>query len=367
MGKLQQAFEKKDVQKDALGRLFSSPFVRGFYKNEKPAVDVKLVGSKYEQRRMTALINKIATASPTGRKILEDAAKDGYSFGFERQSNSYGFCDAEKKLIRLNPFTSDAKLVATLAHESRHAQQHLNSIPPNFCVFDVATELKLRRSTEADAQAAALQIALEIRAATKDDSVWKAFKKTDNTIAESVKEPSEQKSLDDIIADRDTTMRDAFKGWFKNYRMIDAYEKGYLYGYLSRIENMRDKKELLSYFADKPFDGHKSSAEIVATVCLSADGKSYLANDPHILDRDPEMCGLCKETRNMADNFFREREKLTGKPADTSYKNLPDRGSLFGALIASLSMTPMSLKTQSDKKAPPPALTAALNKLRQGR
>ncbi len=367
MGKLRQAFEKNDVQKDFLGRLFSSPIVRGFYKNENPAVDVGLVGSKYEQRRMTALINKIANSSPMGREILEDAAKAGFSFGFERQSSSYGFCDAEHKTIRLNPRTSDAQLVATLAHEARHAQQHTRGVPTKFCTFDVATELKLRRATEADAQASAVQVALEIRAATKDDSVWKAFAKTNEKIARNIEEPDKLKPLDAVVADRDATMRDAFKGWFKNTGMIDNYERGYLYTHLAHAGSLYDPAKLADYFAEKPFEGSKSSAEIVATVCMNGDGKSYFANDPHILDREPEMCGLCKETRNMADAFFREREKVTGKPADTSYKGLPSRGTLFGQMMMNLMLMPREIKTPTDRKAPTPALTAALNRLRQGR
>ena len=182
MGKLRDAFEKKETEQEEtsfLGKLFSSPLIRGFYKEEKPVIDVKLDGNKNEQLRMTALINEIANNSPSGRKILEDAAKAGFSFGFATQAGSYGFCSEEDKIIRLNPMKKDAKLIATLAHESRHAQQHLRGVPTQFCTFDVATELKLRRATEADAQAAAAQVALEIRAATQSDKVWRAFEQSD--------------------------------------------------------------------------------------------------------------------------------------------------------------------------------------------
>ena len=168
MGTLQQTFEKPEtVKKPFLERLFSSPIVRGFYKNEKPAVDVQIEGTGFERRRMTYMINKIANNSPTGRKILEDVAKAGYSFRFDYTPYCYGTCNPDGKVIRLNDRVRDAKLTTTLVHESRHVQQFMRGVPQVLCTYDVATELKLRRAAEADAQAAAAQTALEIRASTK--------------------------------------------------------------------------------------------------------------------------------------------------------------------------------------------------------
>ena len=372
MGKLQQAFEQKDTQSETsfLGRLFSSPLIRGFYKEEKPVVDVKLVGNKNEQLRMTHIINTIANNSPTGRKILEDAAKAGYSFGFETQPGSYGFCCEEDKAIRLNPMKRDAKLVATLAHESRHAQQHTSGIPSEFCTFDVATELKLRRATEADAQAVAAQVALEIRAATQDGKVWNAFQQSDPDITRNVTVPSIFKPVDFVVANSEKTMQDAFKGWFNNWKIIDAYEQGYLYGHLMQAGRYSDPEKAKKLFEEKPFEGHKTSAEILQMVCKTDKGACYFADDLDIMDREPRMCGLCKETRTAADMFFHEREKVTGKKPDTSYQDLPDRGGLFKALEMAIRGMPGEIKVPKapvDKKALPPSLVAGLNKLRQGR
>lgn len=375
MGKLQNAFEKADTMKETsfLGKVFSSPLIRGFYKDEKPAVEIKLDGNEYERKRLTSIINTIANNSPTGRKILEDAAKAGYSVGFENQPGSYGFCNAEDKVIRLNPFKKDAKLTATLAHEARHAQQHASGIPSAFCTFDVATELKLRRATEADAQAAAAQTALEIRAATQSGKVWNAFQQTDPEIARNVKVPSIFKPVDFVVANSEQTMQDAFKGWFDNWRIIDAYEQGYLYGHLMQAGRYSDPEEAKKLFEEKPFEGHKTSAEILTMVCKTEKGGCYFSDDLDIMDNNGKMCGMCKETRTAADMFFREREKVTGKAPDTSYKDLPDRGGLFNALAMAMRGMPMEVKvsrtakTSDDKKALPPSLIAGLNRLRQGR
>ena len=327
MGLLQQSFEKPSIQKESsiLGQLFSSPLIRGFYKDEKPVIDFKIEGKNFEKRRMVSLINTIANSSPTGRKILEDAAKNGYSLGFKTQSDSFGFCDEAKKIIRLNPRSNDAKLITTLAHEARHTQQHMTGISNDRCHYDVATELKLRRATEADAQAAAAQTALEIRAATKNDSVWNSFKKTYSKLSSGIKEPPLSKSLDDVVKDSDKHMQDAFKGWFNQAGLISSYEIGYMYAYIYAIEY----NSKLKAFKDLPFEGSLSSADILKTICVNAKGQSYFADDLNIMEREPEMCGISTETRSAVKRFFEDREKLTGKPQDKSYENLPDRGSLF--------------------------------------
>ena len=365
---LQQTFEQPDAAESSfLEKLFSSSFLRGSYKDEKPVIDAKICGSEQEQRRMTSLINTIANNSPTGRQILENAAKAGYSFGFEMQPGSYGFCCEDEKVIRLNPVTRDAKLVATLAHEARHAQQHIRKVPSKFCEFDVATELKLRRATEADAQAAAAQVALEISVATQSKKIWRAFENTDADIARNIENPSSFKSIDDVIANRDKTMQDAFKGWFENWRIVDAYEQGYLYSHMMQVGKC-DQKEALALFAEKPFNGHKSSAEILQMVCTTDNKKSYFADNLNIMDEDARMCGLCKETRSAADAFFRERKKMTGQPVDTSYQNLPDRGGLFKSMQMALNGMPMSIKLSAEKKTlASPLSVVDMKRMRQGR
>lgn len=365
MGTLQQAFENQKDTKEysLLGQLFSSPIIRGFYKDEKPLLEVKIEGNKYEQKRMISLINTIAQNSPTGRETLNEAAKAGYTFSFERQPGSYGFCNAEDKKICLNPMINDDKLVATLTHEARHAQQHINGVPKAFCTLDVASELKLRRATEADAQAVAAQTALEIRASTKDSKVWNAFEDTSRDIAYSVSKPVLSASLEDVVAKRDKNMRDAFKGWFNNGRIIRAYERGYLYGHLAHVDDLSKPEELKAYFAEKPFEGHKTSADILKMVCSTGKNQSYFDKDLGIMDRDERMCGICEETRNAADLFFSKREESLKKAPDNSYKNLPDQGSLFIDFMQMMRVYG-DIKA-SDKKQMP--IYAAINRLHQGR
>ena len=309
-----------------LSRLFSSPIVRGTYKDEKPEIQMNFIGSKTEQKRLTHLVNTIARHSPTGRKVLEDAAKAGYSVDFELLADSCGCCNKENKRISLNPCMNDAKLTTTFTHESRHAQQDMRGINAYFCSYDVATELRLRRAKEADAQAVALQTALEIRASAHDGAALREFKKAYPEIVAELPLTTTEKTLENVVADRNRNMTVAFNGWFDQQAMVSAYETGYLKAHLESISG-KDETEQLHIFAERPFRGHLDSVQIVERVCQTENGKCYMEADKHALD-NPKMCGIAFETKEAADVFFARRERLTGQPRDKSYQELPSRGSL---------------------------------------
>lgn len=323
MSVLADAFNRSDARRSFLSRVFSSPLVRGRYADEKPEIEFALTGSKTEQKRQAHLINTIARHSPTGKKILQDAAAAGYSIGFETMSNSCGSCDKEDKTILLNPMMNDAKLTTTLAHEARHAQQNLRGVNSHFCTYDVATELRLRRATEADAQAVALQTALEIRAATHDGTIFHEFKSSYPEIVADLPLFSREKPLKEVVADRNKNMTIAFCGWFDQDEIVSAYENGYLRGHLRSIAG-KDEAAQMHVFAERPFRGHLSSADIVNQVCETENGECYLAHDPHVLNR-PKMCGIAPETKAAADMFFSRRQQLTDRAKDSSYRELPER------------------------------------------
>ena len=328
MSVLAEAFNSSDNRSFSfLSRLFSSPVMRGTYKDEKPEIPLNLIGSKSEQKRLAHLVNTVARHSPTGRKVLEDAAKAGYSVGFELLANSCGCCDKELKKITLNPCMNDAKLTTTFTHESRHAQQDMRGINSHFCTYDVATELRLRRAKEADAQAVALQTALEIRAATHDGSAFHEFKNAYPEIVADLPLFTKEKPIEAVVAERDRNMTAAFNGWFDQQAIVSAYEHGYLRAHLESIGYQNETEQLHS-FAERPFRGHLSSVQIVEQVCQTEDGKCYMAADKHALD-NPKMCGIAFETKESADRFFARRERLTGQPRDNSYQGLPSRTSMF--------------------------------------
>lgn len=369
MSELAKAFASSKKQekrtKSLFNNIFSSPIFRGFYEKETPEVDIKLTGSDLEKKRLTYLINTIARNSPTGKKVLQEAAKAGYTLGFERQKGSYGFCEPKKKVFMLNPVIGDNKLMTTLAHEARHVQQeNAFGVSNNIGDYDVATELKLRRATEADAQAVSALVALEICAATKQEKIWNSFKQSDPVIARSVKVPTLSMSPNFITGNQGVFMAEAFEGWFKDSFMLRSYEEAYLYGPLTSISKASDK-EKLEIFEESPFDKHMTSQEIVNLVCRTTDGKCYLEHDQDILN-GYRMASVSKETKDAADVFFEERRKLTGKPADTSYQDLPEGRRLFRySSLPSMPDIPNAGSKELKSSALSAPLIAALKNRRQ--
>lgn len=341
MSVLAEAFEKPQKNKEiksVLGTFFALPSVFKEYKNDSLSVPVQLKGSGLEKRRLTHLVNTLAQ-SPLGKMQLENAAKEGYTIAFEYMDGAYGSCGCDKeKCIALNPVFSDKTLISTLAHESRHALQYSRGLPPNFLQYDIATEAKMWRAAEADAEASAAFCSLEIGAATGDTSVWKGFAnrnyKTGKAMAAVL---FGDESLDRLQEKQPEIMRTAFKNWYEDSMIVDIYENGYLYSRLSDSLDRSAAKRAEDY-EKYPLDKSLTSAEIVQKYCRVSNGECYFKDNPDVLDGNTEMNGITEETRRAADRFFKLREKETGKAPDTSYKNLPSRFHLSGLSLIDYQM-----------------------------
>ena len=59
MSVLADAFNPKNREHSFLSRVFSSPIMRGSYKDEQPEIAFELTGSKAEKKRLAHLINMI--------------------------------------------------------------------------------------------------------------------------------------------------------------------------------------------------------------------------------------------------------------------------------------------------------------------
>ncbi len=338
MSVLVQAFEHSSADKSVksmLGTIFSLPALIKTYSDEKPAVPLKLNGSNIEKRRLTHLINTLAQSS-LGKELLENAAKEGYTLGFEYMPDAYGYCarDDKTKHIALNPLCGDSSLITTLAHESRHAMQYSRGLPFEFLQYNIATEAKMWRAAEADAEASAAFCALELRALTGKAAAWNKFsEKTPKTKKAIKKILSGSESVRQLRAKQDVIMQTAFKSWFENTPIVDLYEKGYLYSQLSRMTRKSEKDRAEDY-KKYPMNKALTSAQIVQKYCRTAEGACYFENDPNILDTQQEMSGITDDTRRIADKFFQLRQKETGQAPDTSYENLPSRFRLSGLSLS---------------------------------
>lgn len=288
-----------------------------FYPDEKPLVDIRIVGRPGKKcgpadvRRLTRLVNTIAESSPFGRAVLEDAAKAGYTLTMEKQKDTCGFCDADSGLIVLNPSMDDGLLVATLAHEARHAQQFVHGATDEYGCFDVKGEVMHNRAMEADAETAAAATCHEIRVNSGNAGPWDCFAEDSVDIAEGFMNaaPDPESPVTDKM------LQGAFEGWYKDVDMMEAYEADIT----DVMKDMMRDKDFASY------DKKIKSADEVSLYCRNAAGKCYWADRPDVLENADKL-SISSETRDVAEKYFAEREKETGEKPDPSLNTLKVRG-----------------------------------------
>lgn len=288
------------------------------YPNEAPLIDIQIQGRKGKRRyndekRLTSFINTIARHSPFGRAVLEDAAKDGYTLIFENQKDSCGFCDKESRIIALNPALSDELLTATLAHESRHAQQFARGAEDAFGVFNLRSELMYTRAMEADAETAAAATCHEIRINSGNAGPWKEFSEDSVEIAADFVRAAP--SADSPVTDK--MLQGAFNGWYRDIPMMTAYEDGYVVDTMKFA--MRNTKDEMP-----PYDKTAESGEIVNMFCSNAAGKCYWAENPDVLN-DKDKLSIDPATYHAAKLFFKVREMKTGVKPDPTLETLKVR------------------------------------------
>ena len=287
---------------------------------EEPLIDFKEITGTYAERaQLSHIINTIARGTEIGKKILEKAARNGYTLKMASLSGVGGFCNSQKKTIVLNSDFSESFLVSTLVHEARHAEQAMNATwTGERGSFVVESDLMLSRAKEADAQAIAAAACFEIRSNTgnseplcvmydKDAYIMGALEKA----AKSKKAPVTEKML-----------QAAFKGWYEGLEKVEAYEKSY------QCEQMQYAVARGDY-STTPYSKKLSSSQIVTALCKTSDGMCYFEDDKDVLS-DRDRCSVCQETAEEFERFFKLREKTTGQPTDKTYETLKVRDAFRG-------------------------------------
>lgn len=304
-----------------LNEVFENDPLRGqknpiFHMMTPPVVPLQIKGMKVvEIPRMVNLIDTIANNSEFGRAVLEDAAANGYGITFEYMS-ACGYCEKDSKTIALNPTLSDDLLIATLAHESRHAQQFVHGANDDFGMMNLKSEIMNTRAEEADAETAAAATCFEMKK-NGIDGPWKAFSSDSPEISSEFLKASDEKSAQ--VTDK--MLQAAFNGWFMDTKTVEAYERSY---YQDVMDTAMDKGKEFKY----PYDKEFSSKEIVTMFCHNAKGECYW-NDNQDVMNEPEKLTVCAKTINIADEFFRTREEKNGTAMDDSYLQLPVRDPRF--------------------------------------
>ena len=296
-----------------LSQVFSSKVFRGSYSDEQPEINFKMEGSKQEKRRLTSLVNRIAHSSEFGRSVLERAADAGFVLSFQlRDATVLGSCCEIKKAVMLNPAYSDDRLVSTLAHEARHAEQFSRGADSEFGKRTLKTEIMYFRAMEADAQAAAAVTTMEMKG-NGDGKPWKRLRKETSYVTDPLVHSAE---FTEKPRATDALLGAAFKGWYDDAFIKEAYENSYIVSVMDNI--MKENKE-----AENPYSQKESSKAIVYRMCRGVDG-CYFKNEPDVLENS-KFLDISPTTLAKALQYASIVKKETGKEGDRSVDLLPVR------------------------------------------
>ena len=265
--------------------------------------------------RLTGIVGKIEKYSGTGGMLLKQACKNGYKLIMAFGEGWAGQVDADRKLIVLNAWESDERLIETLAHECCHVRQFSHGVDYGCGMYNIKDAVRLHRCKEADAEAFAAAVCHEIRVSSGDESPWKAFASGRPFVAHGLeKAASNQK--ESVVTP--SMLRAAFDGWYADERVVRAYEENYIEkGILTECFGRR--KNLRDYF-------HKetTSEKIVFMVCVDDKGKCYWSDNPAVLNERHRLL-VDRTTVRYAEKVLTGIEKMTGIKQNHSYRELPIR------------------------------------------
>ena len=114
-----------------------------------------------ERTANSPLSSRITSYNVCYTKLLR--IENGYEFSFSPAMSYRGVTNGDKKYLVLNPTEKDDRLVVTLAHELRHAQQFSNGIVKDVKANNIRTEVLKTRAIEADAFAYSILVAHELK------------------------------------------------------------------------------------------------------------------------------------------------------------------------------------------------------------
>lgn len=296
---------KKMNEKTPLNRMFSLEYLRTLYSDSKAEVEIQKEGSLIEKRRLNHLINKVAK-SETGREVLEKAAVAGYTVVFEAQKGSHGFCDDKNKVLSLNPASCDEDLIATLAHEGRHAQQYSQGALTGVYSpkYDMATQLKERRLMEADAFAVSVAVAKDIALAG------------DNRPLENMRSGTAGAMVDAYEANMKAGKKQALTETVMAFYDTDKLKTLYEYEYVLKPLSMgRAFSNMTGEYSSHPVE------ESIAKIC-TMNNAGYFTRPAADLNT-PERAGISGRTAEWIAQYAQDCDKVGTEQTDPTLEKLP--------------------------------------------
>lgn len=214
---------------------------------------------KEEEKKLLTEVLDIIASVPEGKKVLDNAIQNGYSFSFEAfRENSDGCMSGEKKKITLCPpnHSSAAALAVTAFHELVHAvQNERTDVFSNSARLTIADQLKFQRATEAAACAEESRFAFRIK-----DRYPEVERHVSQFPMYTAYATEMEKS-----GDPEKAGEASFKAWYGYKHFQQFYEEEHcdnIAFYLNTEQKKKNKKALTDTM---------DSAEVLKTVFISED------------------------------------------------------------------------------------------------
>lgn len=257
-----------------------------------------------KQEAVNAINNylKILSKSEAGRALVKMAEEMDIRFAVDTQAGVYGYYSPTENLVAVNPKVDEGRVVATLAHELRHAWQFKQGFHTKI-EHSPRDNIWMMRAMEADAEANSLRVCAELAEAGYPEALQSHVQSEygDEAMAFMHQVQQDPESLKNGKA-----QRAAFDQWFaKNWRR-NAYDKhsaDYLEHFLFAIDHTKKTKGFTPM-----------TAKWLEGLGEQPDGKNYLkGKGAMLLDDDFYKEGV---TRDIEERLEHIERRLTAKRKD---------------------------------------------------
>ncbi|MGN0904228.1 MAG: DUF6782 family putative metallopeptidase [Alphaproteobacteria bacterium] len=236
----------------------------------------KKAEAAYDEKRVNVLVGFVEKYSPTGKKLIEEARRNGVEFvmSHELPEHTGGICYPRARKIALNASMPEEILVSTLVHEARHAAQGLSVMTG----YTTSAALKLNRALEADAKAHEAAAVTEMQKVLPQ--AFLSFKKRHPRILSEYQHEMEEGS-----GNSDKALSRAFNAWYTDETYCARYDasllkalKGCIFktGHLVLdIDNAEITKKVCPYMTVEEFSKPSNMAVCETTARKAAKIQKY--------------------------------------------------------------------------------------------
>ncbi len=229
----------------------------------EPSYPYLVYESQEDLDRLEAALTELRKTK-TGAKLIDDATEHKTPIRLDRAMRAYGSYDEVTNNLKLNANNDENRMVGTLAHELRHAQQFQKGILLDAYLDTPKTYIQNQAAIEADASATSCAVCYEL-ALQGNDKPLEALRQKDPHFVNPFQNAAVKGGLVDGSA-----YQAAFKGWFTDYMTRDSYDILYIKMARQRRSNCTREEE------DKKFERVVPVTDVVEKVC-TCNGKPYMS------------------------------------------------------------------------------------------